>query len=121
MTYVLTRTNQYKVVDGTELHYVNKEGECSCGGNRKEECVHVEAVRDFLLKGGKRAPTLTKHLLDQPIPEECPICGEKVDIDISPRCRRRMWVCSSSITHFWEWLGNCVLMVFLTSNRTNKL
>ncbi len=121
MTYVLTRTNQYKVVDGIELHYVNTDGECSCGGNRKEECVHVEAVKDFLLKGGKRAPRLTKHLLDQPIPEECPICNSKVDIDVSPRCRRRMWVCSSSRTHFWEWLGNGSIRGFLTRNRPNKL
>ena len=56
MTYVRTIMNQYVVVDRAESHYVNKERECSCGGNRKEECVHVEAVRDFLKKGGKRAP-----------------------------------------------------------------
>ena len=121
MTYVRTIKNQYIVVDGTELYYVNKKGECSCGGNIKEQCIHFEAVRDHIKRGGKVAPGFIQSLLDQSIPEECPICNSKIDIDISPRCRRRMWVCSSSKAHFWEWLGNGSIRGFLTRNRPNKM
>ena len=121
MTYVRTITNQYVVVDRAESHYVNRKGECSCGGNIKEQCIHFEAVKDFLKQGGKRATNIIQSLLDQKLPEECPICGGKVDIDVFPRCRRRMWVCSSSKAHFWEWLANGQVRGFLTRSRPNKL
>ena len=124
MTYVRTITNQYVVVDRAESHYVNRKGECSCGGNIKDQCIHFEAVKDFLKQGGKRATNIIQSLLDQELPEECPICEEEVDIDISPSCRRRIWVCSSNNgdnAHFWEWLGNGSIRGFLTRNRPNKL
>lgn len=46
-------------------HRVNKEKHCSCGA---PSCPAIEAVRDYLLEGGRRAP--------DPLPP-CPICGAK--------------------------------------------
>ena len=51
------------------FHRVNKEKHCSCGVC---SCPAVDAVRDYLLEGGQRAP-------DPLAP--CPICGAKVNRD----------------------------------------
>ena len=51
------------------FHRVNKEKHCSCGVSA---CPAIEAVRDYLLRGGQRAP--------DPLPP-CPICGAKVNRD----------------------------------------
>ncbi len=50
-------------------HWVNKEKHCSCGDS---SCPAIEAVRDYLLEGGQRAP--------DPLPL-CSICGAKVSRD----------------------------------------
>jgi hypothetical protein len=50
-------------------HRVNKEKHCSCGAS---SCLAIEAVRDYLLEGGQRAP--------DSLPS-CPICGAKVSRD----------------------------------------
>jgi len=49
------------------FHRVSKDKTCSCGIS---DCAAVEAVRSYLLSGGKRAP-------DTADPPTCPICGGK--------------------------------------------
>jgi hypothetical protein len=64
------------------FHRVNKEKHCSCG---IPACPAIEAVRDYLLDGGQRAP--------DPLPP-CPICGAKVS-------RAPMW--DGKYTHEFGW------------------
>jgi hypothetical protein len=49
------------------FHRVNKDKQCTCG---VPDCIAIEAVRNYLLAGGQRAPDPQGIIL-------CPICGSK--------------------------------------------
>ncbi len=75
-------------------HRVNKEKHCSCGA---AACPAIDAVREYLLEGGQRAP--------DPLPP-CPICGAKVNRDPAwdgKYTREPGWKCSvGGLSHFLQ-------------------
>ncbi|NMC84438.1 MAG: hypothetical protein GYA58_04045 [Anaerolineaceae bacterium] len=76
------------------FHRVNKEKHCSCN---TPSCPAIDAVREYLLDGGQRAP--------DPLPP-CPICGAKVSRD--PKWDGKYthelgWRCSQGgVAHFLQ-------------------
>ena len=76
------------------FHRVDKEKRCACGAL---SCPAIEAVREYLLGGGARAP--------DPLPP-CPVCGAKVVRD--PAWDGRFthelgWRCSQGgLAHFLQ-------------------
>ena len=77
-------------------HRVTKNKECSCSASY---CEAIEAVRQYLLAGGTRAP-------DPPVEPACPICGSKTypDRNWDGRYTRTAgWRCEKGgLRHFLE-------------------
>jgi hypothetical protein len=71
-------------------HIVTKDKRCACvlGG----DCPAVQAVRDYLLRGGVHAPKPTAGSF---IPVHCPICGGAVHFEprLCSPMRGTGWVC----------------------------
>lgn len=78
------------------VHYVNKRKECSCGG---PYCEAIDAVRQYLLAGGARAPG------PEGMPP-CPVCGGKTfrDRDWDGKYTKELgWRCKNGgLRHFLE-------------------
>jgi len=101
---------------GVHTHHVSKDKQCSCGGNARRPCLHIQAVARYLQQGGERATvkeTPAKLVLHQPTDDvtppsstpaasgamACPICGATtVPTDYGWRCR-------ASSGHYWRWRG----------------
>jgi len=97
-TGVMVRGCEYLVDFGPgvrpRIHRVNKQKQCNCG---EPQCAAIEQVREYLRKGGPRAP--------DPQPP-CPICGGKTirapDWD-GKYTREPGWRCESGgIRHFLQ-------------------
>jgi hypothetical protein len=71
-------------------HVVTKDRRCACVLDR--DCPAVQAVRDYLLRGGARAPNPKP---DSIIPAHCPICGGAVHFEprLCSHVRGAGWVC----------------------------
>jgi hypothetical protein len=97
---VSIRSSLYLVDFGQEAHpryhRVNKNKQCSCGA---PDCLAIEAVRNYLQAGGKRAPDPQNH-------PECPICGSKTYRDRvwdGKYTRTLGWRCTQGgLRHFLE-------------------
>ncbi|MEE8390502.1 MAG: SWIM zinc finger family protein [Anaerolineae bacterium] len=110
---------------GLQTRFVGKDRRCSCGGNAKRPCRHIEAVSSHLRKGGERAPEerpalrLREKRDDTPTsgtPLACAICGtpvEKLGFDF--------WKCPKDSVHYWQWRGEqCGIKDFLTKPHPAK-
>jgi len=108
---------------GVQTHFVGKDRRCTCGGG--PNCRHVEAVADYLRRGGKRAPEC--HLApasetpNPMVPSACPICeGEVRVLDVSGA--RPLWRCLADSSHYWQWRGELSgVRAFLTGSHPNKV
>jgi hypothetical protein len=71
-------------------HIVTKDKRCACVLDR--DCPAVQAVREYLLRGGVRAPN---PKLGSIIPAHCPICGGAIHFEprLCSRMRGAGWVC----------------------------
>ena len=78
------------------FHRVNKDKQCTCG---VPDCLAIEAVRNYLLDGGQRAPEPKGIFL-------CPICGSKTYRDPvwdGKYTRTLGWRCvQGDLLHFLE-------------------
>ena len=91
---------QYRVDLGAgsapRFHTVSKNKECSCGA---PNCEAIEAVRQYLLSGGLRAP-------DPEGMPACPICGSRIFPDRTwdgKYTRTSGWRCEKGgLRHFLE-------------------
>lgn len=115
--YIVRRANGI----GYVTRVVTKDKKCSCGGDAENPCVHIEAVREYLLDGGKKAEPFKKVLPDEPAGVDritvCPICGEKVEWARSHRYPL-MWRCPDS-SHYWDWYGRKhKVRAFMTEHHT---
>ena len=86
-------------------HRVGINGECTCSLGRS--CPAIQAVRDYLANGGKRAerPIFGFYLVH---PAKCPIkeCGAPVSFEpsLSSRARGAGWSCSvGGKSHYWQY------------------
>ena len=97
---VTIQGSQYLVdfgpVKNPRYHTVTKNKECSCGASY---CEAIEAVRQYLLAGGTRAP-------DLPVEPTCPVCGSKTYPDRNwdgKYTRTAGWRCQKGgLRHFLE-------------------
>ena len=82
------------IYESNTEHIVNKDKKCSCGDRH---CRSIQAVADYLRKGGQRAP------VGMP---PCPICGSKTFRDRSwdgKYTRELGWRCQKGgLGHFLE-------------------
>ncbi|MDI6696234.1 MAG: hypothetical protein QME21_14405 [Anaerolineales bacterium] len=83
------------------FHTVNKQRSCSCP--LKETCPAIEAVAEYLRKGGQRAP--------DPMPP-CPICGAETIRDRKwdgKYTKELGWRCTAGgLRHFLEAKAECI-------------
>jgi hypothetical protein len=125
MISITTRNGKYRAIDwsshGVEEHIVERCGDCSCGSSYTEQCEHSKAVAEYIRKGGRKATAFRRHILDIPLPEECPVCKGAVDAEKPFRSTRWFWKCRANNAHFWEWLGNGRVRGFLTQPHENKV
>jgi hypothetical protein len=82
-------------------HIVTKDKRCACvlGG----DCPAVQSVRDYLLRGGVRAPNPKPGSI---IPAYCPICGGTVHFEprLCSAIRGAGWVClAAAMTETTTW------------------
>jgi hypothetical protein len=71
-------------------HVVTKDKRCACA--LRADCPAVQAVRDYLTRGGVRAPDSNRGSI---IPAHCPICGGAVHFEprLCSPMRGAGWVC----------------------------
>jgi hypothetical protein len=85
------------------LHQVGKDKRCSCA--QGTDCPAIEAVTDYLRKGGERAPDPPAGFLIT-APETCPICGAPAYFDpaLISKYRGAGWGCSKTkARHYYRW------------------
>jgi hypothetical protein len=85
------------------LHQVGKDKHCSCP--QGADCPAIEAVTDYLRKGGERAPDPPAGFLVT-APETCPICGAPAYFDpvLISKVRGAGWGCAKAkARHYYQW------------------
>lgn len=101
---------------------VTKDKHCSCGGNALDPCIHIEAVKAYLLRGGRKAKSFEKtpELEMEPRITECPICDAETEWAGS-HAYPLMWRCVKDPSHFWEWYGETKVKRFFTEERASGI
>lgn len=87
---------------GPRFHHVNKNKQCDC--TLGKNCPSVEAVAEYLAKGGERAPDYPVDFWPS-VPEQCPICCNPCVARPSFNFKGHGigWACTSGgILHYWE-------------------
>lgn len=111
--YLVRRPNG----NGHVTRTVTKNKQCSCG---KNNCIHIQAVRRYLLDGGERAEPFKQVLPNEPAGPNtitvCPVCETKVEWARS-YTYPLMWKCPEDLGHYWEWRGQGKVKAFLTGGR----
>ena len=82
-------------------HRVGINAECTCALGCS--CPAVEAVRAYLVEGGKRAERPAYGFY--PVrPAKCPVCHAKTAIakSLNSRNRGEGWICPSGKCHYWQ-------------------
>lgn len=121
---VIPITGKYLVIDQRTLKIkrVYRDGRCSCGGDyRGQSCLHVEAVKAHVERGGARAPEARE--LPQTHEKLCPICGSPI-VEGGYRVQSRVWGCSADLAHYFVWFneqGGDSIRKFLTEPHPNKV
>ena len=97
---------------GVQTRTVDKQKQCSCGGNAKRPCRHIKAVAGYLRQGGQRASETPEEraplrLCDKQddgpppgTPMACPLCGATVE-----QHGPDFWRCPKDPSHYWQWRG----------------
>ncbi len=84
----------YRVTVKGQVHWVNKQRQCSC---TRTSCAAIRLVADYLRCGGQRAPD--SKAPNPPNAFSCPICGAPATGSLE----KRNWACSADRRHFWSW------------------
>jgi hypothetical protein len=101
---VRTLIGRYLVRNSWPRRVVTKNKRCSCGGSAWNPCVHIDAVRNYLLHGGDLAESFDGLMGFEESWGVCPVCGAEKKWAGS-HMHPDMWRCAEDSSHYWRCLG----------------